>query len=150
MSEGTSSFNPAKRRLCPDGACIGVIGDDGRCRVCGTSVGAAGASAAAGTTASNGFGNQAYDDDRDGDGDGDGYGDGQTSNDPVVHDGDADRAASGNGVGVDPYPTAGAAGPAGVRADSGFRPDRRLCDDGSCIGVVGADGLCGVCGRRAV
>lgn len=23
------------RRLCPDGACIGVIGDDGRCRVCG-------------------------------------------------------------------------------------------------------------------
>jgi hypothetical protein len=23
------------RRLCPDGACIGVLGDDGRCKVCG-------------------------------------------------------------------------------------------------------------------
>ena len=28
-------FDPSKRRLCPDGACIGVVGDDGRCRVCG-------------------------------------------------------------------------------------------------------------------
>ena len=36
MSEG--KFDP-HRRLCPDGACIGVIGDDGRCRVCGRSAG---------------------------------------------------------------------------------------------------------------
>lgn len=28
---------PAARALCPDGACVGVIGDDGRCRVCGGS-----------------------------------------------------------------------------------------------------------------
>lgn len=27
----------ADRRLCPDGACIGVIGWDGRCKVCGRS-----------------------------------------------------------------------------------------------------------------
>ena len=33
MSEGT--FNPADRRLCPDGSCIGVVGSDGRCRTCG-------------------------------------------------------------------------------------------------------------------
>ena len=25
------------RELCSDGGCIGVIGDDGRCRVCGAS-----------------------------------------------------------------------------------------------------------------
>jgi len=25
----------AKRRLCPDGACVGVIGPDGKCTVCG-------------------------------------------------------------------------------------------------------------------
>ncbi len=25
----------ASRQLCPDGACTGVIGDDGRCKVCG-------------------------------------------------------------------------------------------------------------------
>ena len=24
-----------QRQLCPDGACIGVIGPDGRCKVCG-------------------------------------------------------------------------------------------------------------------
>lgn len=28
-------FDPSRRRLCPDGACIGVIGEDGRCSVCG-------------------------------------------------------------------------------------------------------------------
>jgi hypothetical protein len=30
-----------------------------------------------------------------------------------------------------------------------FNPRRRLCDDGSCVGVIGPDGVCGVCGRRA-
>jgi hypothetical protein len=25
------------RRLCPDGVCVGLVGDDGRCRVCGQS-----------------------------------------------------------------------------------------------------------------
>lgn len=25
------------RRLCPDGSCIGLLGDDGRCKVCGKS-----------------------------------------------------------------------------------------------------------------
>ena len=25
----------ARRKLCPDGACVGVIGEDGRCKVCG-------------------------------------------------------------------------------------------------------------------
>ena len=29
------TFDPRRRRLCPDGACVGVIGADGRCRVCG-------------------------------------------------------------------------------------------------------------------
>jgi hypothetical protein len=40
-----------------------------------------------------------------------------------------------------PEMTAGAA--------SSFDPNRRLCDDGSCVGVVGADGVCGTCGRKA-
>jgi hypothetical protein len=30
-----------------------------------------------------------------------------------------------------------------------FRPDRRLCDDGSCVGVIGAGDVCSVCGRPA-
>ena len=37
-------FDPTSRKLCPDGACVGVIGDDGKCRVCGrTEAQAAGA-----------------------------------------------------------------------------------------------------------
>jgi hypothetical protein len=35
----------------------------------------------------------------------------------------------------------------GTSAD--FDPGRRLCDDGSCVGVIGADGHCGTCGRKA-
>jgi hypothetical protein len=32
--DSETGFNP-RRRLCPDGSCIGLIGDDGRCTVCG-------------------------------------------------------------------------------------------------------------------
>ena len=39
--------------------------------------------------------------------------------------------------------------PAADGATSGFDPTRRLCDDGSCVGIVGTDGVCGVCGQRA-
>ena len=105
MSE---TFDP-KRRLCPDGSCIGVIGPDGRCSVCGrTGVGrprvlAGGAPA----------GSDAVQDDRDDRDDDDGEG----------------ASASAGGA--------------------GFDPQRRLCDDGSCVGVVGADGRCGVCGKEA-
>lgn len=28
-------FDPTTRRLCDDGACVGVVGDDGVCRACG-------------------------------------------------------------------------------------------------------------------
>ncbi len=37
MSELESgTFDPKQRRLCPDGECVGLIGPDGRCRLCGT------------------------------------------------------------------------------------------------------------------
>ena len=134
MSEAT--FNPAKRRLCPDGACIGVIGDDGRCRVCGASAsGAAPIGDLPGhlTGASAPFGG---------------------ADDEVAAD--LDPAAEGTpDQGVSAGPDAGgsdamsAEGATPGASGAGFRPDRRLCDDGSCIGVVGADGLCNVCGRRA-
>ena len=32
--------------------------------------------------------------------------------------------------------------------EPGFDPRRRLCPDGSCIGVIGADGRCTECGAR--
>jgi hypothetical protein len=94
----TTEFDP-KRRLCPDGSCIGVITGDGTCSVCGrTASGAAAASPAA---------------------------------DPDLAD--------------DELPAEGASEAASA---SGFDPNRRLCDDGACVGVIGADGRCGVCGQQ--
>jgi hypothetical protein len=87
-------FDPTSRKLCPDGACVGVIGPDGVCRVCGRTE----AQAAAG----------------------------EASPDVEGHvDGGADAASDG------------------------FDSNRRLCDDGACVGVVGDDGVCRVCGRRS-
>jgi len=101
-----TAFNP-KRRLCPDGSCVGVLGADGRCSVCQRSAGAAGdpnEEAPAQTWAVDGA---------------------QDSGDQAL----AAEAADG--------------------AAPGFDPTRRLCDDGSCVGVLGADGVCGTCGRKA-
>ena len=107
MSDG--KFDP-HRRLCPDGACIGVIGDDGRCRVCGRSGGGGGKDAAPAGFVPAGDG-------EDGD-----------------EDGDEDGKEGA---------TAGASKAAGA-----FDPNRRLCPDGGCIGVIGPDGVCTVCGQK--
>ena len=95
-TEAEAGFDP-NRRLCPDGACVGVIGPEGRCTVCARAADAS----------------------------------------PEV-DGDA-RAAE---------PAEPAEGGA-TSASGDFDPARRLCDDGSCVGVVGPDGVCGTCGRKA-
>jgi hypothetical protein len=112
MSE---SFDP-KRRLCPDGSCIGVIGADGRCTECGRSVDGkprvleGGASTAGGAEA---------------EADADADADAELQASP-----EDDAAPRGDGA-------------------AGFDPGRRLCPDGSCVGVIGADGRCGVCGQEA-
>src|SRR5437868_1309576 len=96
------SFDPSKRRLCPDGACIGVIGDDGRCRVCGR---ASDESAAASS-----FAPMTEDD----------YSD--TGGDRYAWSDDlADQAQAGAGEAPAPASAAGAGG-------GTFRPDRPLCD----------------------
>jgi hypothetical protein len=100
MSENELDFDP-KRRLCPDGSCVGVMKSDGTCSVCGRD-----ASGAAAST-------------------------GDETDEP-----DAFAADDGGG---DALPSIGA---------EGFDPRRRLCDDGSCVGVIGADGRCGVCGQQ--
>jgi hypothetical protein len=119
MSETT--FNPAKRRLCPDGACVGVVGDDGRCRVCGLA--------------------------------GDGSGRGSSPSPSTLGDGysaDADADADVHADGDGDARIVGAPASGGDReGEPGFRPDRRLCDDGSCVGVIGNSGVCSVCGRPA-
>jgi hypothetical protein len=91
------SFDPTRRKLCPDGACVGVIGADGVCSVCGRT-------------------------------------------EAEAESGEASRSIAAEASGGDE----GGQGEAG-----GFDASRRLCDDGSCVGVVGDDGVCRVCGRRA-
>jgi hypothetical protein len=117
MSEPTSmppspaaaadNFDPQRRRLCADGSCVGVVGPDGRCRVCGLAHP-------------------------------DGAGDGSTFSAAADLD-DDDRAEADD---------AGLAADAPLAADGGgFDAARPLCPDGSCVGVLGADGRCKVCGR---
>lgn len=114
MTEITENetFNPA-RQLCPDGACLGVVGPDGSCRVCGRKgdPGFGARPASSGTSAAN--------------------------------DDDNDDGGQDGGAGSDADYGAGAAG-----ASGGFDSARRLCPDGACVGVIGPDGRCGVCGRE--
>lgn len=98
-----AAFSP-NRKLCPDGSCIGVIRDDGKCSVCGTVTAAA---QEAETTP----------EDR-----------AESGSSP---DGDADAATT-------------------EEEASSFDPNRRLCGDDTCIGVIGADGRCSVCGKPEI
>ena len=99
-SEKESTFNP-QRRLCPDGSCIGILGSDGKCTVCGN-----------------------YDQDAVG------------VPPPVpLADTPSDK-------------TRGEPEESETNAlASGFDPNRRLCSDDNCIGVIGEDDRCRLCGK---
>ena len=48
-------------------------------------------------------------------------------------------------------PVLSVSGEAGVGAvPSPLDPARRLCDDGTCVGVIGPGGVCTICGKPAV
>jgi hypothetical protein len=98
----------ARRRLCPDGACIGVLDQNGRCKVCGLNAG--GTSAAASSPIS------------------------PAAPEPPENDDAAPGEAPMEALPLD-------------EGESPFDPARRLCPDGACTGVLGADGRCKVCGR---
>ena len=101
------------RQLCPDGGCVGVIGSDGTCKVCGRAAPNWGDERNRGLVTNE-------DDDIDEDEDDDDEDDDEDLEDEV--------AASPGNEGWDA---------------------RKLCPDDSCIGVIGEDGACKVCGRRA-
>ena len=112
------------RVLCPDGACIGIIGPNGRCKVCGTPLDPS-ASKAEDDDTSDG---DASDDDASDDDDGasdddDGASDDDTSDDDTSDDDD------------------------GASDDAPDLASRVLCSDGACIGVVGPNGRCKECGK---
>jgi hypothetical protein len=114
------------REVCPDGGCIGVIGDDGLCKVCGR--------------AAPNWGNERkrglVDDQTDAPADGELAPDGDNVDDDV-------DAADADAADAD-----------AERSDVHSKPpsddwdQRALCDNGACVGVIGDDGTCSVCGSR--
>lgn len=120
-----------QRQLCPDGACVGVIGPDGTCKVCGR------AAPNWGDERKRGLIDPPDEEDEEDDDDDDEY-DGAEIDDQYDDEDDDDEdddAAEDDAPGI-------AAAPPGWAS-------RRLCSDGSCIGVIGLDGRCKVCGRSA-
>ena len=99
----TTEFDPAARRLCPDGACTGLVNDAGRCSECGKHWGEV--TAVADLRAGESFTTEAEAPD------------------------DLDIASSA------------------ISRGEGFDPQRRLCVDGNCTGVIGPDNRCSECGR---
>lgn len=133
-------FEPARRELCSDESCIGLIGPDGRCRVCG----AVGASAVADPRHRGMRSPRGDDDHADGD------------------EMDPERELCPDETCVGVIGPDGRCGECGaVRGQAARRDDepapesaievdddedRELCPDGSCIGLIGPDGRCKVCG----
>jgi hypothetical protein len=102
-----------KRRLCPDGSCIGLIGDDNKCKVCGKAA----------------EGDEGDDDDEDEDDD-------EYEDDEEAAEGEADDK-----------PALPQLDQSKVAKDDD--ENRTLCTDGACVGVIGTDGKCKVCGKAA-
>ena len=124
-----------RRRLCSNGGCIGVIGPDGTCKVCGKP-------AAQGAAKSEAKGDEDDDDDsKDDDSEDD---DDEDSED----DDDKDSEDSEDDDDEDSKDAADAAA-AATHSGGDDSDDRRLCPDGACIGVIGPDGTCKVCGKEA-
>jgi hypothetical protein len=150
MSE--EAFEPARRELCPDETCVGLIGVDGRCKVCGS----VGASAVADPrrqgmavdTDATADATDALDDDRELCPDGACIG--VIGDDGLCKVCGAQGTAPAPGTPRAPRPALAAAPAAPAAADLGAitvdDEDRELCPDGSCIGLIGPDGRCKVCG----
>ncbi len=137
-----------KRLLCPDGACVGVIGDDGICKLCGRVAPNWGeerrrgllvdgaVSGADPVPESEHSDEDGANDDHEGDGDDyEGDEDGEDGDDS--DDGDADDGEAPSSDDASP-PIAGAASE---------WDGRKLCPDGACVGLIGDGGTCNVCGR---
>ncbi|MDB4971488.1 MAG: hypothetical protein JWN44_7177 [Myxococcales bacterium] len=119
------------RQLCDDGACLGVL-VGGKCNVCGVAT-------VLGSPRDPGSGSSS---------------DAGAPRDPSSGSsvGAGGSAAARSGPPRDPG-TGHATDAGGARMASAdgetFDPDRALCDDGACTGVIGSDGKCKECGRSA-
>ena len=105
-----------RRELCPDGACVGVIGRDGVCTVCG--------------------------------------GKGEDNGSSWRHQEQEERAERVDEPEGLRRKDSGEMRPKEEEKSSGelvererFDPERKLCPDGGCIGVIGPDGRSKECGK---
>jgi hypothetical protein len=129
-----------QRQLCPDGGCVGVIGPDGTCKVCGHAAPNWGDERKRGLIDPPDEDGEDEDededeDDEDEDEDEDDDEDDDAGDEATDEASDDDRAASNHALAASEAPSDWAS--------------RELCPDGSCIGVIGPDGTCKVCGRAA-
>lgn len=105
-----------QRVLCPNGACNGVIGADGTCKVCGHVMPNWGDERMRGLS-------------DDPDEEADELEDDEELDDEEDQDEDEDEDED-------------------AEAPAEWE-DRKLCDDGACVGVIADNGLCTVCGKRS-
>jgi hypothetical protein len=108
-----------QRTLCSDGNCIGIIGADGRCKVCGLP----------------------YDSELPLPETAGGQADVEAPDEPDPPSLSADDEQAGDEIAPD------AQGVAQLDDDTNTWENRTLCIDESCIGVIGADGRCRECGK---
>jgi hypothetical protein len=130
-------FEPARRELCSDGGCIGLIGPDGRCKMCGTvSVSAVADPRHSGMQSPRTDGevdDPDLEDDRELCPD-------ESCVGLIGPDGKCKECGSAAGAAPAVAP------PAGESIEVEDDDDRELCPDGSCVGLIGANGKCKVCG----
>jgi hypothetical protein len=142
-----------QRQLCPDGGCVGVIGPDGTCKVCGRAAQNWGDERKRGliepadepaddvpapvTAAGDDEDDDEDLEDEDLDDDHD-LDEGEDEDDGEDDLDDEHEAA--------PLEASASASIPAAPAEWGTR---RLCPDGSCIGLIGLDGRCKVCRRAA-
>ena len=106
------------RQLCPDGACVGVIGSDGTCKMCGR------AAPNWGDERKRGLVDEPAEDEDDEE-----Y---EDDDEEYEDDDDEEAVAAADGAPAAPEWS-----------------ERKLCPDGACVGVIGDDGKCKMCGRTA-
>jgi hypothetical protein len=124
------------REVCPDGGCVGVIGADGTCKVCGR------VSPTWDNERERGMVVDGADPGLDPAGDDDEDEDDFDDEDEDDDEGDGD---DGEEDGEDD----GDAGAPGASVEEHDWSQRKLCPDGACVGVIAANGMCTVCGKSA-
>ena len=125
-----------ERQLCSDGGCIGLIGADGTCKVCGRPAGA---------PIGEDLEGEAEDDEEDEEDDDEYEDDDEDSEgEAFVDEDDADAKADQAELEAAADELA-----ALLPAESPPTVGRALCPDGGCVGLIGDDGKCKVCGKEA-